>query len=128
MIENLKTWIPLVAVIIAFALGNQYGKARTQSELDKAHIEALSTLQQQNELALKAKDDEIKALNDDLANLSKSRSDLVRKLDSYKNRERTLAQCQNDRSRMAEVAVGLDDFAQRLVLRTRSMIDSNDGQ
>lgn len=124
MIENLKTWIPLIAVIIAFALGNQYGKARTQSELDKAHIEALSALQQQNELALKAKDNEIKALNNDLADLSKSRSDLVRKLDTYKARERTLAQCKNDRNRMAEVAVGLDDFAQRLVLRTRSMIDS----
>ena len=124
MIDNLKTWIPLIAVIIAFALGNQYGKARTQSELDKAHIEALSTLQQQNEKVLKAKDEEIKALNNDLADLSKSRSDIVRKLDTYKARERTLAQCQNDRSRMAELAVGLDDFAQRLVLRTRSMTDS----
>lgn len=122
MIENLKTWIPLIAVIVAFALGNQYGKARTQSELDKAHIEALSTLQQQNELALKAKDDEIKALNNDLATLSKSRSQLVRKLDSYKARERTLVECQNDRNRMAELAVGLDDFAQRLVTRTRSTI------
>ena len=124
MLENLKTWIPLIAVIIAFALGNQYGKARTQSELNKEHIEALSTLQQQNEKVLKAKDEEIKALNNDLADLSKSRSDIVRKLDSYKNRERTLAQCQDDRSRMAELAVGLDDFAQRLVLRTRSTIDS----
>ena len=124
MIQNLKTWIPLIAVIIAFALGNQYGKARTQSELDKAHIKTLSTLQQQSEKVIKAKDDEIKALNNDLATLSKSRSDLVRKLDSYKNRERTLAQCKDDRNRMAELAVGLDDFAQRLVLRTRSMIDS----
>lgn len=124
MLENLKTWIPLLAVIIAFALGNQYGKARTQSELDKAHIEALSTLQQQSEKVLKAKDEEIKALNNDLATLSKSRSDLVRKLDSYKTRERTIAECKNDRARMAEVAVGLDDFAQRLVLRTRSMTDS----
>ena len=105
-------------------LGNQYGKARTQSELDKAHIKTLSTLQQQSEKVIKAKDDEIKALNNDLATLSKSRSDLVRKLDSYKNRERTLAQCKDDRNRMAELAVGLDDFAQRLVLRTRSMIDS----
>lgn len=122
MLDNLKTWIPLIAVIVAFALGNQYGKARTQSELDKAHIETLSTLQQQNEKVLKAKDDEIKALNNDLATLSQSRSDLVRKLDSYKNRERTLAECQNDRNRMAELAVGLDDFAQRLVTRTRSMI------
>ena len=124
MLDAIKSWIPLIVAIIAFALGNQYGKARTQSELDKAHIEALSTLQQQNEKVLKAKDDEIKALNNDLATLSKSRSDLVRKLDNYKNRERTLAECQNDRNRMAELAVGLDDFAQRLVTRTRSMIDS----
>ena len=122
MLDAIKSWIPLIAVTVAFALGNQYGKARTQSELDKAHIEALSTLQQQNEKVLKAKDEEIKALNDDLASLSKSRSQLVRKLDSYKNRERTLAECRNDRARMADVAVGLDDFAQRLVTRTRSMI------
>lgn len=124
MIENLKTWIPLIVAIVAFTLGNQYGRARTQTELDKAHIETLSTLQQQSEKVLKAKDDEIKALNRDLATLSKSRSDLVRKLDNYKARERTLAECKNDRSRMADLAVGLDDFAQRLVLRTRSMIDS----
>lgn len=122
MIENLKTWIPLIAVIAAFALGNIYGQARVQEQWTKADNEALIAYKAQAEQVLKDKDDEIKRLNADLADLSKSRSDIVRKLDTYKARERTLAECKNDRARMAELAVGLDDFAQRLVLRTRSMI------
>ena len=71
---------------------------------------------------IEAKDNEIKTLNNNIANLAKSRSDIVRKLDAYKNRERTIAECRDDRARMADVAVGLDGFAQRLVTRTRSMI------
>ena len=122
MIENLKTWIPLVIAVIAFALGNTYGQARVHEQWAKADNDALTAYKAKSEQTIKDKDDEIKRLNADLADLSKSRSDLVRKLDSYKNRERTLAECQNDRARMAELAVGMDDFAQRLVTRTRSMI------
>ena len=124
MLDAIKSWIPLIVAIIAFALGKAYGQARVHDEWTKADNAELEAYKEQSQKALQAKDDEIKTLNNDLATLSKSRSDLVRKLDSYKNRERTLAECQNDRNRMAELAVGLDDFAQRLVLRTRSMIDS----
>ena len=95
---------------------------RTKNNLKKLWKQKTEAYKEQSQKALEAKDNEIKALNNDLANLSKSRSDLVRKLDAYKARERTLAECRNDRARMADVAVGLDDFAQRLVTRTRSMI------
>lgn len=122
MIDALKSWIPLIVAVIAFALGNSYGQARVHNEWTKTDNDALIAYKAQAEQALKEKDDEIKRLNADLADLSKSRSDIVRKLDTYKARERTLAQCRNDRARMADVAVGLDDFAQRLVTRTRSMI------
>ena len=122
MIDALKSWIPLIIAIVAFALGNEYGQARVHEAWTKADNEALTAYKTQSEKALKEKDDEIKALNRDIADLSKSRSDIVRKLDTYKARERTLAECRNDRARMADVAVGLDDFAQRLVTRTRSMI------
>lgn len=122
MIENLKSWLPLIVAIVAFTLGNTYGQARVHDEWTKADNAELEAYKEQSQKALEAKDNEIKALNRDLATLSKSRSDLVRKLDTYKNRERTLKQCLNDRKRMAELAVGLDDFAQRLVTRTRSMI------
>lgn len=124
MIENLKTWIPLVIAVIAFALGNTYGQARVHDEWTKSENQALTAYKTKALEAIKEKDDEIKRLNNDLATLSMSRSQLVRKLDTYKARERTLAECRNDRERMADVAVGLDDFAQRLVTRTRSMIDS----
>lgn len=128
MLDAIKSWIPLIVAIAAFALGNAYGQARVHDEWTKSENEALTAYKTKALEAIKEKDDEIKRLNADLADLSKSRSDIVRKLDTYKNRERTLKQCHNDRSRMADVAVGLDDFAQRLVARTRSMIDSKSGQ
>ena len=122
MWDSIKSWIPLIVAVIAFMLGNAYGQARVHDEWTKSENEALTAYKAKALEALKEKDDEIKALNRDIADLSKSRSDIVRKLDTYKNRERTLKQCLNDRARMADVAVGLDDFAQRLVTRTRSMI------
>ena len=122
MWDSIKSWIPLIIAIVAFALGNTYGQTRVQEQWAKADNEALTAYKAQSEQALKDKDEEIKRLNADLADLSKSRSDIVRKLDTYKARERTLAECRNDRERMADVAVELDDFAQRLVTRTRSMI------
>lgn len=122
MIDAIKSWIPLIVAVVAFALGNTYGQARVQEQWTKSENEALTAYKAKALEANKEKDNEIKRLNADLANLSKSRSDIVRKLDTYKARERTLAQCRNDRARMADVAVGLDDFAQRLVTRTRSMI------
>mgnify|MGYP002316850642 CR=1 FL=1 len=122
MLDAIKSWIPLIVALVAFTLGNTYGQARVQEQWTKADNDALIAYKARAEQALKEKDDEIKRLNADLADLSKSRSDIVRKLDTYKARERTLAQCHDDRKRMADVAVGLDDFAQRLVTRTRSMI------
>lgn len=128
MLDAIKSWIPLIVAIAAFSLGNTYGQARVHEQWTKADNDALIAYKAQAEQSLKDKDDEIKRLNADLADLSKSRSDIVRKLDTYKARERTLTECRNDRERMADVAVGLDDFAQRLVTRTRSMIDSKSGQ
>ena len=122
MIEALKSWIPIVIAIVAFVLGNTYGQARVRDEWTKADNAALEAYKAQAQKVIKEKDNEIKTLNDNLADISKSRADIVRKLDAYKSRERTLEQCRNDRTRMADVAVGLDDFAQRLVIRTRSMI------
>ena len=128
MIDALKSWIPLIVAVIAFALGNTYGQARVQEQWTKADNDALTAYKAQSEQALKDKDEEIKALNRNLADLSKSRSDIVRKLDTYKARERTLAQCRNDRARMADVAERLDSYSYRLLTRTRSMIDSGDRQ
>ena len=128
MWDSIKSWISLVIAVIAFALGNTYGQARVQEQWTKADNDALIAYKAQAEQALKEKDDEIKRLNADLADLSKSRSDIVRKLDTYKARERTLAQCRNDRARMADVAERLDDYSYRLLTRTRSMIDSSDVQ
>lgn len=128
MWDSIKSWIPLVIAVIAFALGNAYGQARVQEQWTKADNDALIAYKAQAEQALKEKDDEIKRLNADLADLSKSRSDIVRKLDTYKNRERTLEQCRNDRARMADVASRLDDYSYRLLTRTRSMIDGKSGQ
>lgn len=122
MIDALKSWIPLIIAIVAFALGNEYGQARVHEAWTKADNEALTAYKTQSEQALKEKDDEIKALNRDIADLSKSRSDIVRKLDTYKARERTLAECHDDRARMADVASRLDDYSYRLLTRTRSMI------
>ena len=128
MIDALKSWLPLIVAIVAFALGNTYGQARVQEQWTKADNDALIAYKAQAEQALKEKDNEIKRLNADLADLSKSRSDIVRKLDTYKNRERTLKQCLNDRNRMADVAERLDNYSYRLLTRTRSMIDSSNVQ
>ena len=128
MIDAIKSWIPLIVAILAFALGNQYGQARVHEQWTKVDNDALTAYKDQAEQALKDKDNEIKRLNADLADLSKSRSDIVRKLDTYKARERTLAQCRNDRERMADVAERLDDYSYRLLTRTRSMIDSSNVQ
>jgi hypothetical protein len=122
MIEALKSWLPIVAVIIAFVLGNEYGQARVNAAWTKSDNEALTAYKNQTEAVLKEKDEKISRLLSDISSARKSHADIVRKLDAYKNRERTLEQCRNDRARMADVAVGLDDFAQRLVVRTRSMM------
>lgn len=122
MIDALKSWLPLIIAVIAFAMGNSYGQARVHDEWTKSENEALSAYKTKALEAIKEKDNEIKRLNADLADLSKSRSDIVRKLDTYKNRERTLKQCLDDRERMADVAERLDDYSYRLLTRTRSMI------
>ena len=123
MIEALKSWIPIVAVIVSFALGNEYGQARVNAEWTKSENEALEAYKAEAQKVIEAKDNEIKTLNNNIANLSKSNADIVRKLDAYKNRERTLEQCRNDRARMADVASRLDDYSYRLLTRTRSMIE-----
>lgn len=122
MLDAIKSWIPLIVAIAAFALGNTCGQARVHEQWTKADNDALIAYKTQSEQALKDKDEEIKRLNADLADLSKSRSDIVRKLDTYKARERTLAQCRDDRARMADVAERLDSYSYRLLTRTRSMI------
>ena len=128
MLDAIKSWIPLIVAISAFAIGNIYGQARVHDEWTKSENEALTAYKTKALEALKEKDNEIKRLNADLADLSKSRSDIVRKLDTYKNRERTLKQCLDDRERMADVAERLDSYSYRLLTRTRSMIDSKSGQ
>lgn len=122
MWDSIKSWVPLVIAVIAFALGNTYGQARVHEQWTKSENEALTAYKTKALEALKEKDNEIKRLNADLADLSKSRSDIVRKLDTYKNRERTLKQCLDDRNRMADVAERLDSYSYRLLTRTRSMI------
>lgn len=122
MIKALKSWLPIVAVIVAFALGNQYGQARVNDAWTKSENQALLAYKAEAQKVIEAKDNEIKTLNNNIANLSKSRSDIVRKLDAYKNRELTLTECRNDRARMADVAGRLDDYSYRLLTRTRSMI------
>lgn len=122
MIDALKSWIPLIVAVIAFALGNTYGQARVQEQWTKADNAELTAYKTKALEVIKGKDNEIKRLNADLADLSKSRSDIVRKLDTYKNRERTLKQCLDDRARMANVAERLDNYSYRLLTRTRSMI------
>lgn len=123
MIEALKSWIPIVAVIVAFALGNEYGQARVHSEWVKADNEALTAYKTKTEIVLKEKDEKISRLLSDLSSVRKSHADIVRKLDAYKNRELTLKQCRDDRARMANVAERLDNYSYRLLTRTRSMIE-----
>ena len=122
MIKALKSWLPIVSVIVAFALGNQYGQARVNDAWTKSENQALLAYKAEAQKVIEAKDNEIKTLNNNIANLSKSRSDIERKLDAYKNRELTLTECRNDRARMADVAGRLDDYSYRLLTRTRSMI------
>ena len=122
MIEALKSWLPIVAVIIAFVLGNEYGQARVNAAWTKSDNEALTAYKNQTEAVLKEKDEKISRLLSDISSARKSHSDIMRKLDAYKNRERTLEQCRNDRARMADVASRLDDYSYRLLTRTRSMI------
>ncbi len=123
MIEALKSWLPIVAVIIAFVLGNEYGQARVNAAWTKSDNEALTAYKNQTEAVLKEKDEKISRLLSDISSARKSHSDIMRKLDAYKNRERTLEQCRNDRARMADVASRLDDYSYRLLTRTRSMIE-----
>lgn len=122
MLNLIKFSIPLILMVIAFFAGHEYGSSKVEKAWAEADNEALKTFQEQAEKAMEAKNNEIKTLNNDLAAMSQSRADIVRKLDAYKARERTIEQCKNDRARMADLAVGLDDFAQRLVVRTRSMM------
>lgn len=122
MLDAIKSWIPLIVAIVAFALGNTYGQARVHDQWTKADNAELTAYKTKALEAIKEKDNEIKRLNADLADLSKSRSDIVRKLDTYKARERTLAECRNDRARMADVAERLDSYSYRLLTRTRSMV------
>lgn len=122
MIDALKSWIPFVAVIVAFALGNEYGQARVHSEWVKADNEALTAYKTKTEIVLKEKDEKISRLLSDISSARKSHADIVRKLDAYKNRETTFEQCRDDRNRMADVAERLDNYSYRLLTRTRSMI------
>lgn len=122
MIDALKSWIPLIVAVIAFCLGSAYGTSKTESKWKDTENQQLLAYKTQVSTVLRGKDEKISQLLADLSTARKSHSDIVRKLDTYKSRERTLAECRNDRERMADVAVGLDDFAQRLVTRTRSMI------
>ena len=128
MLDAIKSWIPLVVAIVAFALGNTYGQARVNAEWTKSDNEALTAYKNQTEAVLKEKDEKISRLLSDISSARKSHSDIMRKLDAYKNRELTLKQCRNDRERMADVASRLDDYSYRLLTRTRSMIDSKSGQ
>ena len=128
MLDAIKSWMPLVIAVIAFVLGNTYGQARVHDEWTKSENAALEAYKAEAQKVIEAKDNEIKTLNNNIANLAKSRSDIVRKLDAYKNRERTLAECRDDRARMADVAERLDDYSYRLLTRTRSMIDGKSGQ
>lgn len=122
MIDAVKSWIPLIVAVIAFALGNAYGQARVNSEWTKSDNEALTAYKKQTEIVLNEKDEKISRLLSDIRSARKSHADIVRKLDAYKNRERTIEQCRNDRNRMADVASRLDDYSYRLLTRTRSMI------
>lgn len=122
MLDAIKSWIPLIVAIAAFALGNEYGQARVNAAWTKSDNEALTAYKNQTEAVLKEKDEKISRLLSDISSARKSHSDIMRKLDAYKNRERTLAECRDDRARMADVASRLDDYSYRLLTRTRSMI------
>lgn len=122
MLDTIKSWIPIVVAVVAFCLGVSYGTSKVEKKWKESQNSELLAYKTKVSTVLKEKDEKISRLLYDLSSARKSHSDIMRKLDTYKNRERTLKQCLNDRNRMADVAVGLDDFAQRLVTRTRSMI------
>lgn len=122
MIDSLKSWLPLIVAVIAFCLGTAYGTSKTEKEWKNTENQQLLAYKTQVSTVLRGKDEKISQLLADLSTARKSHSDIVRKLDTYKNRERTLEQCRNDRARMADVAERLDSYSYRLLTRTRSMI------
>ena len=122
MIDSVKSWLPLIVAVIAFCLGTAYGTSKTEKEWKNTENQQLLAYKTQVSTVLRGKDEKISQLLSDLSSARKSNSDIVRKLDAYKSRERTLRQCLNDRSRMADVASRMDDYSCRLLARTRSMI------
>lgn len=122
MIDAIKSWIPIVVAVVAFCLGVSYGTSKTEKEWKESQNSELLAYKTQISEVLSEKDEKISRLLSDLSSARKSHSDIMRKLDTYKNRETTLAECRNDRARMADVASRLDDYSQRLLTRTRSMI------
>lgn len=123
MIDSLKSWIPIIVAVVAFCLGVSYGAAKTEKEWKESQNSELLSYKAQVSTLLREKDEKISRLLFDLDDARKSHSDIVRKLDAYKNRETTLKQCRDDRARMADVASRLDDYSHRLLTRTRSMIE-----
>lgn len=122
MLDAIKSWIPIVVAVVAFCLGTAYGTSKTEAKWREADNQELLTYKDQISIVLKEKDEKISQLLSDLSSARKSHSDVVRKLNAYKNRERTLSQCLDDRARMADVASRMDDYSYRLLTRTRSMI------
>lgn len=122
MLDAIKSWIPLIVAVVAFCIGVSYGTSKTEAKWKDAENQQLIAYKNQISVVLKGKDEKISQLLSDLSSARKSNSDIVRKLDAYKSRERTLRQCLNDRSRMADVASRMDDYSCRLLARTRSMI------
>lgn len=122
MLDAIKSWIPIVVAVVAFCLGTAYGTSKTEAKWRETDNQELLIYKDQVSIVLKEKDEKISQLLSDLSSARKSHSDVVRKLNAYKNRERTLSQCLDDRARMADVASRLDDYSYRLLTRTRSMI------
>ena len=122
MLDTIKSWIPSVVAVVAFCLGVSYGTSKTEKEWKESENQELLAYKSKISTVLREKDEKISRLLSDLSTARKSQSDIMRKLDAYKNRETTLAECRNDRARMADVAGRLDDYSQRLLTRTRSMI------
>lgn len=122
MLDAIKSWIPLIVAVVAFCIGVSYGTSKTESKWKDTENQQLLAYKTQVSTVLRGKDEKISQLLADLSTARKSHSDIVRKLDTYKSRERTLAQCLDDRARMADVASRMDDYSCRLLTRTRSMI------
>lgn len=122
MLDTIKSWIPIVVAVVAFCLGVSYGTSKVEKKWKESQNSELLSYKTQISAVLSEKDEKISRLLSNLNSARKSHSDIMRKLDAYKNRETTLEQCRNDRSRMADVAGRMDDYSQRLLTRTRSMI------